>query len=199
MNLRRTERGARHSEHESGEAPVLVTRDGPVMTVAFNRPEKLNALTPEMFIRIAQAWYELRDDEELRVGVVTNTSTRALTAGADLDTTVPLLAGARSPQDKWEMQFLADLSIMNDALLRDLELFKPVIAAIEGVAVGAGTEILLASDLRVISETARLGLPEVTRALIPGGGSITRLRDRSRGRSRLRCSSSAIRSRQNGR
>ena len=70
---------------------------------------------------------------------------------------------------------MSDLSLMNDGLLRNLALTKPVIAAVNGAAVGAGAELLQATDLRLIVQGARIGLPEVQRGLIPGGGSVTRL------------------------
>jgi enoyl-CoA hydratase len=155
--------------------PVLVRVDGPVMLVTLNRPERLNALTPEAYIRLAEAWYRYRDDDALRAAILTGSGTRAFTAGADLGITIPLLNGTRSPQDEWEERFLSDLSLMNDGLLRNLVLHKPVIAALNGTAVGAGAEMLQATDLRLIVPGARVGFPEVQRALIPGGGSLTRL------------------------
>jgi enoyl-CoA hydratase len=154
---------------------VLVQLDGPVMVVTFNRPDRLNALTPEAYIRLAEAWYQYRDDDSLRAAILTGAGDRAFTAGADLAITIPLLNGSRSPQDEWEERFVRDLSLMNDGLLRNLTLHKPVIAAVNGLAVGAGAEMLQATDLRLIVPEARVGLPEVQRGLIPGGGSLTRL------------------------
>jgi enoyl-CoA hydratase len=156
-------------------SPVLVQVDGPVMLVTLNRPDRLNALTPEAYIRLAEAWYRYRDDDSLRAAILTGAGTRAFTAGADLGITIPLLNGSRRPQDEWEERFLGDLSLMNDGLLRDLVLHKPVIAALNGTAVGAGAEMLQATDLRLIVPGALVGFPEVQRALIPGGGSLTRL------------------------
>lgn len=155
--------------------PVLVERSGHVLTVTLNRPAKLNAMNPEMYLRLAQAWYEFRDDDSLRVAVLTGAGDRAFSAGADLGTTIALLSRSRVPADEWEERFVADLSIMNDALLRDLNLDKPVIAAVNGDAFGAGSEMVQATDLRLAVSTARFGLPEVTRGIIPGGGSIARL------------------------
>jgi enoyl-CoA hydratase len=160
---------------DAPEAPVLVERSGSTLVVTFNRPHRLNALTPESYIRLAEAWYLYRDDSTLRAAILTGAGNRAFTAGADLGITIPLLNGTRRPQDAWEERFMADLSLMNDGLLRNLVLHKPVIAAVNGVAAGAGAEMLQATDLRLIVKGARVGLPEVQRALIPGGGSVTRL------------------------
>jgi enoyl-CoA hydratase len=154
---------------------VVVQVEGPTMLVILNRPDRLNALTPEAYIRLAEAWHRYRDDDALRAAILTGAGDRAFTAGADLSTTIPLLSGARRPQDGWEERFLGDLSLMNDGLLRNLALHKPVIAAVNGTAVGAGAEMLQATDLRLIVPEARLGFPEVQRGLIPGGGSLTRL------------------------
>jgi enoyl-CoA hydratase len=157
------------------EPPVLVERHGSTLLITFNRPHRLNALTPEAYIRLAEAWYLYRDDDTLRAAILTGAGDRAFTAGADLTVTIPLLSGTRKPQDEWEERFLADLSLMNDGLLRNLTLHKPVIAAVNGVAVGAGAEMLQATDLRIAVKGTRIGLPEVQRGLIPGGGSVTRL------------------------
>ena len=102
--------------------PVITARHGATLVVTLNRPERRNALTPEAYVRMADVWYEFRDDPELRVAILTGAGEQAFTVGADLRTSVPLLSGARAPQDEWDERFLADLSLMNDALLRDLEL-----------------------------------------------------------------------------
>lgn len=154
---------------------VIIRRRTPVLEIVLNRPDRLNALTPAMYLTMADAWEQYRDDADLRVAIVTGAGTRAFSAGADLRTTVPLLTGARAPSGDIEERFLADLSRMNVALLRDFELFKPVVAAVNGDAIGAGTELLQATDLRVCSSDARFGLPEVRQGIVPGGGSITRL------------------------
>src|ERR1700688_1105809 len=145
------------------ESPVLVERAGSTLVVTFNRPHRLNALTPEAYIRLAEAWYLYRDDDSLRAAILTGAGDRAFTAGADLAVTIPLLDGSRQPKNEWEERFLGDLSLMNDGLLRNLELHKPVIAAVNGMAVGAGAEMLQATDLRIAVKGTRIGLPEVQR------------------------------------
>jgi enoyl-CoA hydratase len=138
-------------------------REG-IAYLTMNRPEKRNALSPEMIVRLAEAWTDFRDDGDVRVAILTGAGERAFCAGADLGRLIPLFTRAREPDDEWDERLLADRSTMDRALLRDFELYKPVIAAINGFALAGGTEIVQATDLR-----------EVKRGLFPGGGSTVRL------------------------
>ena len=88
---------------------------------------------------------------------------------------MPLVTGARQPEDEWDRRLLDDLKQFTDAILRGFELYKPVIAAVNGNALGGGTEMTNACDLRVASERAVFGTPEAKVGLLPGGGSLTRL------------------------
>ena len=88
----------------------------------------------------------------------------------------PLQAtGARQPEDEWDEGLMGDLVQFTDAILRGFELYKPVIAAVNGRALGGGTEMTNACDLRLASEHAIFGTPEAKVGLLPGGGSISRL------------------------
>jgi enoyl-CoA hydratase len=140
-----------------------------------NRPAKKNALSPEMLVRLAEAWYEFRDTDELRVAILTGAGDEDFCAGGDLELTMPLVTGARQPQDDWDQRLLGNMQMFLDAILRGFELYKPVIAAVNGRALGGGTELTNAVDLRVAAEHASFGTPEVKVGLLPGGGSLTRL------------------------
>jgi len=146
-----------------------------VAWLTMNRPEKRNALTPEMVIQLAEAWMDFRDDEGARVAILTGAGDRAFCAGADLARLIPLITRARQPDDDWDERLLADPSIIQAALLRDFEMYKPVIAAINGFALAGGTEIIQVTDLRLAVPHAELGLSEVMRGLFPAGGSTVRL------------------------
>jgi enoyl-CoA hydratase len=159
----------------SEEPHLLVERDGGVMTLTMNRPEARNALSPEMLVRLAQAWYEFRDSEDLRVAILTGAGDESFSAGGDLKLTMPLVTGARRPHDDWDERLMADLKQFTDAILRGFEIYKPIIAAVNGQALGGGTEITNACDLRVAAEHAVFGTPEAKVGLLPGGGSLTRL------------------------
>src|SRR5436305_1614526 len=149
---------------------LLVERDGHVLTLTMNRPERKNALSPEMLVMMADAWQELEDDDNLRVAILTG-------AGGDFCTGMDLKAFASGPQDNpYTHRFQEDPDLHWKALLRHHYPSKPLIAAVEGYAVAGGTEILQATDIRVAGESAVFGVVEVTRALFPLGGSTVRLR-----------------------
>lgn len=158
------------------EAPHLLAdhRDG-VLTLTMNRPAARNALSPEMLVRLAGAWREFRDSRELHVAILTGAGKEDFCAGGDLKRTMPLVTGARAPEDEWDHRLLGDLTQFTDAILRGFELYKPVIAAVNGSALGGGTEMTNACDLRVAAEHAVFGTPEAKVGLLPGGGSISRL------------------------
>ncbi|MFU8815185.1 MAG: enoyl-CoA hydratase-related protein [Pseudomonadales bacterium] len=149
-------------------------RDG-IAYLVMNRPERRNALSPQMIVEMAEAWQDFRDDREARVAILTGAGDRAFCAGADLGLLIPLLSGSRKPEDEHDEALLADRSLMQKALLRDFELYKPVIAAVNGFALAGGTEILQATDLRIAAEHAEFGLSEVMRGIIPAGGTLVRL------------------------
>ncbi len=154
---------------------LLVDRTDGVMTLTMNRVEARNALSPQMLVRMAQAWYEFRDSKDLRVAILTGAGDEDFCAGGDLKLTMPLVTGARQPEDEWDEGLMGDLVQFTDAILRGFELYKPVIAAVNGRALGGGTEMTNACDLRLASEHAIFGTPEAKVGLLPGGGSISRL------------------------
>ncbi len=160
----------------SESAPHLIVdkREG-VLILTMNRPEVKNALSPQMLVQLATAWRSYREDDSLRCAILTGAGEEDFSAGGDLQLTMPLVTGARKPEDEWDHKLLSDMSQFTDGILRGFTLYKPVIAAVNGRALGGGTEITNACDLRVASENAIFGTPEAKVGLLPGGGSITRL------------------------
>ncbi|SEA60083.1 MULTISPECIES: crotonase/enoyl-CoA hydratase family protein [unclassified Mycobacterium] len=147
--------------------PALLNRVGHVAVITLNRPHAMNAITAEMSLAVQDAIDELLTDPDLRVGILTGAGDRAFSAGADLKEVAagrPLVD--RSQRERGFGGFLKS------------GLGKPLIAAVNGYALGGGTELLLACDLAVMSETATLGLPEVTRGIIAAGGGLLRLSKR---------------------
>lgn len=153
---------------------ILEKRDG-VATLTLNRPERRNAISPQMMVQLADAWTELRDDPALRVAILTGAGSDAFCVGGDLELLMPLFTGAREPADDWDRALLSDLGRVPVALLKPFELYKPVVAAVNGYALAGGCEILQATDIRIASRTASFGLSEAQRGLVPGGGSMVRL------------------------
>ncbi len=157
------------------EPPLIYDKRGPIAYVTLNRPEIHNALNPELLVRLAAAWIDYAQDDSLRVAIITGTGDRAFCSGADLRRLIPLITGARQPDDDWDHQLLEDRFLARTALLRGYPLYKPVISAINGYCLAGGTEIIQATDIRIAAEHATFGLAEVTRAIIPAGGGLARL------------------------
>jgi enoyl-CoA hydratase len=151
---------------------LLVERDGPVMIVTMNRPERRNALSPAMMTAMAETWDEVNADPGIRVAILTGAG-GAFCAGADLQGMTQ-----SHPGDAFERaEGTSDLSGgVIKALLKGFLLDKPLIAAVEGAAVAGGTEILQGTDIRIAGESARFGVSEVRWGLYPLGGSVVRLR-----------------------
>jgi enoyl-CoA hydratase/carnithine racemase len=140
---------------------VNFEKEGKVAIFTINRPEAMNSLSKQVSQELHQRMVEFRDDPELWVGIITGAGDKAFCAGADIK----------------EMQpgHYESIESLPSTPMRGLELQKPLIAAINGWALGGGLEIVLACDLRLASENARFGLPEVNIGLIPGTGGTQRL------------------------
>jgi E-phenylitaconyl-CoA hydratase len=139
-------------------------KEGKVAIFTINRPEAMNALNIETMRGMRDAMMEFRDDPELWVGIVTGAGEKAFCGGADIKDTLPFMR--EHCRDTWS--FPANI-------MRGLELWKPLIAAINGFALGGGLELALACDIRIAVENARMGTPEVNLGMIPGWGGTQRL------------------------
>ena len=146
-----------------------------VAVVTINRPEARNAIDPEVVVRLAEAWDRVDEDDEIRVAVVTGAGDTAFCSGADLKRLITLMTGAREVEDEWDRAITAEPTLAQRALLRDLGVGKPVVAAVNGFAIAGGLELMLATDIRVAADGARLGLQEAKWGLFPMGGSTVRL------------------------
>lgn len=156
-------------------AQVLYEKRDGIAYITLNRPEKLNALTPEMVVRLAEIWADAADDDGLRVVVLTAAGTRAFSSGGDLETLIPIMMRTKAPANEWEERLAADRKQLSRALLRNASFFKPVVAAVNGPAWAGGMELLLSTDIRIAAPHATFSLTEVRRGLIAGGGSLARL------------------------
>ncbi|CAH1651209.1 3-hydroxypropionyl-coenzyme A dehydratase [Hyphomicrobiales bacterium] len=154
---------------------VLYERRGAVALVTINRPAVHNALDPETLVLLEQTWHRIRDDDAVRVAVISGAGDKAFCAGADLSRLITLFNGARQPEDAWDERVVADPAVFETALLRDFDVTKPVVAALNGYTIAGGMELALGADLRIAAETARLGMQEVKWGLFPAGGATVRL------------------------
>src|SRR5580704_2966203 len=140
-----------------------------------NRPQVHNALNPEAIVQLADTWVRVNQDDDVRVAIVTGAGDKAFSAGADLAKMIPLLTGARQPEDQWDNRLKENRRLGDHALLRGYDVDKPVIAAVNGFCIAGGFELMQATDLRVAADHARFGLQEVKWAIIPASGSLVRL------------------------
>jgi enoyl-CoA hydratase len=143
---------------------LILEKRGRVAVITINRPEKLNALNISTRSEILSVFGLLRDDPEIRVVVVTGAGDKAFVAGADIGE----FAGRTALQQRDIMRGSRAFDIMEDFP-------KPVIAMINGYALGGGCELAMACDIRMASTRAKLGQPEIKLGIIPGGGGTQRL------------------------
>ncbi len=143
--------------------PIDLTVEDGVATVTINRPERLNAMDAEHYALLSGAWVEVRDNPAIRVAIVTGAGDRAFSVGADLKA-MP----NGSLQDNWLPQ-------RNMLLNRGLEVYKPVIAAVNGYCLGGGLTLLMATDIRIATTNATFGLSEVKRGVIAANGGTQRI------------------------
>ena len=135
-----------------------------VATITINRPEAMNAMDAEVYAELSRAWTDVRDNPEVWVAIVTGAGDTAFTAGADLKSKIPQ---TRARADFWLTQ--------KDMILnRGLEVWKPVIAAINGYCLAGGMTLLFATDIRIAAEHAVFELSEVKRGILPGNGGTQR-------------------------
>ncbi|GGL61618.1 enoyl-CoA hydratase/isomerase family protein [Wenxinia marina] len=155
--------------------PLLYDKHGEIAVITLNRPESRNAISPEVACRLADAFADFAADDALRVAILTGAGDRAFCSGGDLALTLPLMTGARTPETEWDRRLLAEPEVMARSALRDFELNKPIIAAVNGACMAGGMETVLATDIRLAAAHATFALPEAKRAVIPFAGSLVRL------------------------
>lgn len=148
-----------------GDDVLLVKEEGPVVLLTLNRPEVMNAFNFAMLHALRDEIERLRFRTDIRVVIVTGAGEKAFCAGADLKERATLS----------EVQVKEFIFTIKNLFTSIEYLNKPVIAAVNGVALGGGTELALASDIRIASVNATMGLTETRLAIIPGAGGTQRL------------------------
>ena len=147
------------------ETPVLIADADAVRRITVNRPDKLNALNAATLDALQDAFDQAARDASVRVVVLTGAGPKAFVAGAD----IAEMADLRATEGR-------DFSLRGQKVMRTIEtLPKPVIAMVNGFALGGGLELAMACHLRIAADTAKVGQPEINLGLIPGFGGSQRL------------------------
>lgn len=142
----------------------FAVEDG-IALITINRPERMNALDADHYKLLSEAWITVRDDADIRVAIITGAGEHAFTVGADLKSFVT------QPPDLSEMWLTQRELLLN----RGLEVWKPIIAAVNGACHGGGSTMLFATDIRIAVPHATFSLAEVRRGLVPGNGGTQRV------------------------
>ncbi len=144
---------------------LLVEKKSGYAIITLNRPDKLNALNALLFAELAEAVEHLRDDDKTNVLIITGSGAKAFAAGADI-----------AELHEQTAETGADFARRGQEVFHEIEhLGKPVIAAVNGFALGGGCELALACHIRFCSTNAKFGQPEVNLGIIPGYGGTQRL------------------------
>ena len=139
---------------------VLYEKRGQTVVLTLNRPEAMNAINQEVRAGLRESFLKFRDDDDARTLIVTGAGDKAFSAGADLKEMSVLQRQRRTDP----------AGATTAVVLRNIELWKPIIAAINGYCLAGGLELALACDIRIASDNASFALTEVTRGIIPGNG-----------------------------
>ncbi len=143
---------------------LVVTVEEKVATIQLNRPP-VNALNRKLFEELNQVLDQIEYDDEVKAVIIAGSGEKAFAAGADITEMANLDAAGMAKMN----------AVSRKAFDKLEQLSKPVIAAVNGLALGGGCELALCCDFRICSENTRFGLPEITLAIIPGGGGTQRL------------------------
>lgn len=145
-------------------AIIEYSKEGKTGIFIINRPDALGALNIEGMRQLQNALLDFRDDDELLVGIISGTGDRVFSTGVDIKEYLPFIK--ETTKKRWQRP---------TGIIRGLNIWKPLIAACNGMTLGGGLELALACDMIIASENATFSLPEVTVGLIPGGGGTQRL------------------------
>ena len=145
---------------------IIYRKENRIAYITINRPEVMNSIDPPTSCELSEAWRDFRDDPETWVAILTGTGERAFSAGNDLKYSANYTPAEMEKQQPAEGSFGGNT---------ELECWKPMIAAVNGFALGGGLEIALACDIIIAAEHAKLGLPEPRVGYVPGSGGMHRL------------------------
>ncbi|MCP4417635.1 MAG: hypothetical protein GY805_13515 [Chloroflexi bacterium] len=150
---------------------IIYEKQEHIAIITLNRPQVMNAISMEMSQELIAAWTNFRDDPNLWVAVITGAGEKAFSAGADLKALGEIYRTMTPLQRRTQAETQPGLG----GLTRNLAVWKPIIAAVNGYCLAGGLELALACDIRLASENAQFGLTETSRGIIPGAGGTQRL------------------------
>ncbi len=143
---------------------IIYEKKDRIAYITINRPEVMNAISPKALDDLGRVWIDIRGDDSLWVAVVTGAGDKAFCSGADLRELIPEISSGRFK-----------LTPTMPAFLKNIQFYKPIVAAINGFCLAGGTELIQATDIRIAAEHATFSLAEPRWGLFPGGGSTVRL------------------------
>jgi E-phenylitaconyl-CoA hydratase len=143
---------------------IIYEKKDAVAVLTINREQALNAIDAQTSSEMYRAWEDFRDDDNLRVAILTGVGQKAFSTGMDLVATA-----------KGENQFEGGRTVPFGGFTKRMPIYKPIIAAINGFCLAGGMELALTCDIRICSPDARFGLPEVRWAIMPGAGGTQRM------------------------
>jgi enoyl-CoA hydratase/carnithine racemase len=145
---------------QKGKAMLHTEVENYVATLVIDRQDRLNAMDPDTSVKMREFWEQVRTDPKIRVAIVTGAGEKSFSAGFDL----------KHASGGYDLDMVAV-----GGLTKEIHVYKPVIAAVNGLAYGGGMELMLSCDLRVAAPHATFAVPETRLGLIPGGGGCVRL------------------------
>ena len=143
---------------------VSYQKEGKIAIITLNRPEALNSFDLDQLDEFNKCLYDFNSDEGLWVAIITAAGERAFSVGADIKTTLPRIQESAHRGN-----------MPAPAICENMQIWKPIVAAINGACLGGGLEVALACDIRIAAENAIFGFPEINLGLIPGWGGTQRL------------------------
>ena len=146
--------------------PIDITVNDGVAVAVLNRPDAMNSIDPEMREELYALWDRIREDDAIRVAVITGAGDKAFCTGSDLKKTMP-------PKESYAELLLGQDNPGN--MLHHFSSDKPILCAVNGYALGGGMELALACDICIASDNAKFGLTEVRIGSLPGSGGVQRL------------------------
>lgn len=158
--------------------PVIYEKKDHIAIVTINRPEARNSMDFDTMGLLSKAWLDFRDDPNLWVAIVTGAGDKDFCVGADLKTFIPAVTENIDKLSTGEKSLLGDEYPPNAplvAVLREGDVYKPIIGAVNGICSSGGLEMLQGTDIRIAAEHSTFSIAEPKRGLFPGGGTTVRL------------------------